>query len=148
MGGLFSRQQHSCVFCDIIKNNHNQKILASNEKFVIFEDLYPATEHHYLLIPRQHITNPKTLNSEHIALVNEMELFAREFLEGRANKGNFKPGDLSMGFHWPPFITVPHLHLHVIYPASTMSWKHSLLFKSNSWYFVTPQQLVKHLKSK
>lgn len=44
--------------------------------------------------------------------------------------------DVLMGFHWPPFNTVSHLHLHLIAPASEMSFIHRQMFKPNSFWFV------------
>lgn len=29
---------------------------------------------------------------------------------------------IRMGFHWPPFYTIGHMHLHVISPVSSMSF--------------------------
>lgn len=41
------------------------------------------------------------------------------------------------GFHWPPFNTVHHLHLHVIYPKEEMSYISRLIFRPNSYWFVS-----------
>lgn len=48
-------------------------------------------------------------------------------------------GDLSglrMGFHWPPFHSISHLHLHVIAPEEEMGWIARGIFKVNSYWFV------------
>lgn len=45
--------------------------------------------------------------------------------------------DVLMGFHWPPFNTVNHLHLHLISPASQMGMLHRQMFRVNSLWFVT-----------
>lgn len=45
--------------------------------------------------------------------------------------------DTITGFHWPPFNSVNHLHLHVINPASEMGFISRMIFKPNTWWFVT-----------
>ncbi|RWS13541.1 hypothetical protein B4U79_13558 [Dinothrombium tinctorium] len=45
--------------------------------------------------------------------------------------------DTRLGFHWPPFNTISHLHLHVISPQSEMSFFQRFLFRPNSFYFAT-----------
>lgn len=43
--------------------------------------------------------------------------------------------DISFGFHWPPFISIDHLHMHAIAPASKMGFFARLVFKPiNMWY--------------
>lgn len=41
------------------------------------------------------------------------------------------------GFHWPPFNTVNHLHLHFISPVENLSLLHRTMFKENSLWFVS-----------
>jgi hypothetical protein len=52
------------------------------------------------------------------------------------------------GFHWPPFTMISHLHLHVISPMTDMGFMARLIFRPNSWWFVTAEWLLDHLTSK
>lgn len=61
------------------------------------------------------------------------------------NGGNVD--DLRLGFHWPPFNSVSHLHLHIISPASEMSLLQSIIFKPNSWWFATASILSNYQSS-
>lgn len=67
------------------------------------------------------------------------ELFLVEKLSAEGKRSILRDGgdekDLRIGFHWPPFITVPHLHLHLIYPASEMDLVHKIVFKPNTIWF-------------
>ena len=42
-----------------------------------------------------------------------------------------------MGFHWPPFNSIKHLHLHVIFPESGMSFIGRQVFRPGTFYFAT-----------
>lgn len=50
-----------------------------------------------------------------------------------------------LGFHWPPFHTVSHLHLHVIAPATEMGFLAKMMFKEDSWWFVSPEYVMTRL---
>ncbi|KAF6199070.1 hypothetical protein GE061_007095 [Apolygus lucorum] len=52
-----------------------------------------------------------------------------------------------LGFHWPPFHTVSHLHLHAIAPATDMGFMSKMMFKENSWWFVSPDYVLTRLSA-
>lgn len=41
------------------------------------------------------------------------------------------------GFHWPPFHSISHLHLHVLCPIGGLSFYNRLIYKPNSMWFVS-----------
>lgn len=45
-----------------------------------------------------------------------------------------------LGFHLPPFSSVPHLHLHALAPASKMNLKSQLRYGQQSYWFITVSQ--------
>jgi len=47
------------------------------------------------------------------------------------------PASTRTGFHWPPFNTVDHLHLHVISPIEKMNAMRKLMFNPNTFWFVS-----------
>ena len=147
MGNVF-RPNTKCVFCEIVHNYENKleskKVLAANENLLIFADIKPASTHHYLVIPCEHITSAKTLHGEeHIKLVEEMYKFGRDYLHSVTEEDL---EDSLYGFHFPPFISVHHLHLHVIFSAKKLSYVGSSLFRKGSWYFVSPEAIIEQLK--
>ncbi|CAD1473593.1 unnamed protein product, partial [Heterotrigona itama] len=77
------------------------------------KDINPASTHHYLILPNKHINNAKELCS------TDAELFTRT------------------GFHWPPFNTISHLHLHVISPICNINLFKKFMYKPNSYWFVS-----------
>lgn len=43
--------------------------------------------------------------------------------------------DVTFGFHYPPFISVKHLHMHCIAPITKMNFLSRWIFKPlNMWY--------------
>lgn len=143
MGNKTSRE-NDCIFCQISQNKLPEtKLLAENEKMVIFNDRSPASKQHYLIVPKEHHISPKTLcTEEHIELVNEMVEYGTEYLIKQGGNDT----DMRIGFHWPPFTSVHHLHLHVIFPVSEMSLMHKLIYSNH--VFVTPDYVINTIKGK
>lgn len=134
----------SCIFCQIAGKKRESKVVYEDEEFVAFPDIHPAAEHHYLVIPKSHFGNPKTLDGRHHNLVQRMNHVAQKLLQ--ENNGDLE--DVKIGFHWPPFNSVQHLHLHVIFPASKLNVKGRLVYRENSWWFASIQWTLDHLAKK
>ncbi|XP_065344483.1 adenosine 5'-monophosphoramidase HINT3-like [Cloeon dipterum] len=128
-----------CMFCRIYDGKERNDIYFQDEDFVVFEDHKPAAKHHLLIVTKEHIPNAKALTKKNIAQ-RLMELGRQMLLE--------RGGDITdarYGYHWPPFNSINHLHLHAISPASTMTFLNKSIFKENSWWFVSPEYVVDRL---
>ncbi|KAM4633176.1 adenosine 5'-monophosphoramidase HINT3-like isoform 2-T2 [Polymixia lowei] len=55
--------------------------------------------------------------------------------------------DVRMGFHLPPFSSVPHLHLHVLAPASQMNSRSLVRYGPQSYWFITVDKVLHQLKT-
>ena len=44
-----------CVFCKIAVKEQESRIIYEDEKTVVFPDIRPAANHHYLVIPKEHM---------------------------------------------------------------------------------------------
>lgn len=53
--------------------------------------------------------------------------------------------DISLGFHLPPFNSVKHLHLHGISPKSEMRFLQRLIFRENSFWYKTVDNVINSL---
>lgn len=131
-----------CIFC----NHENLAILFQDAKYLLFKDIHPATEHHYLVIPREHYPNVKYLDSSHLPMIEEMKSVALSY--GQTNIAGFDTQKLRLGFHWPPFNSIGHLHLHLLYPVEQMSLISRLVFQPNWFWFSEVEKTVEYLRQK
>ncbi|EDV39872.1 uncharacterized protein Dana_GF10237 [Drosophila ananassae] len=121
----------NCIFCKITSGQDANTVLEmENDEFVIFKDIKPASQHHYLAVTKEHHNSLKTLNKSHEDLVARMEEGLKQFLR---EKG-VATDDALLGFHLPPFITVNHLHMHAIAPRSQMGFLSKLIFLPSAWF--------------
>ncbi|CAJ1078052.1 histidine triad nucleotide-binding protein 3-like [Xyrichtys novacula] len=134
----------TCTFCWIANGQDEEtEILKKSKDLVCFRDIVPAAPHHYLVIPRQHITSCHALNSGHISLVKHMAEMGKAVLK---DQGFTDTEDIRLGFHQPPYTSIDHLHLHVLAPASQISEYHHYKFIQGTYRFLTDEYLTKCLK--
>lgn len=145
MGTLEDSESEECPFCLIVNNPSGTEILLSDEELLCFRDVKPGAFHHYLIIPRKHIDNCKALKGEDIALVERMEEMGRSVLE---KNRVVDLQDIRLGFHVPPFCSVPHLHLHALAPASQMDFRSQLHYGAKSHWFITVDKVLSQLKTR
>ncbi|KAF7658309.1 hypothetical protein LDENG_00014750 [Lucifuga dentata] len=70
-----------CDFCKIIHNESDTEILLSDNDLVCFRDSKPGAAHHYLVVSRTHVESCKSLQKDHVGLVEQMEEMGRKILE-------------------------------------------------------------------
>ncbi|KAM9840153.1 adenosine 5'-monophosphoramidase HINT3-like [Aulostomus maculatus] len=108
-----------CIFCFIASGEDEMtKVIRKNEELVCFWDIFPAAPIHLLVVPTWHIVNCLSLHRRHIGLVERMVEMGKAALQ---DVGVTDMNDIRLGFHQPPYISVDHLHLHVLAPASKIS---------------------------
>ncbi|KAL2084611.1 hypothetical protein ACEWY4_020129 [Coilia grayii] len=131
-----------CIFCKIVNKEMSTELLYSDEEVSCFKDIKPGAPHHYLVVPSKHVGNCKSLGKEHIPLVERMVETGKEILQMN-NITDFS--DVRFGFHWPPFCSVAHLHLHVLAPVSQMGLMSRQFYRLDSFWFITPTMFVNML---
>ena len=136
-------REEKCVFCQIIAKEVPAEILYEDAEFLCFRDIAPIAPHHYQVVPRNHIKDSKSLTRDHVSMVERMVEVGKQVLSTQGASVE----DSRMGFHWPPFWKVPHLHMHLLSPVQGMSWYHkSFSFRRDSIAFVTATWLIDYLK--
>ncbi|XP_024233920.1 histidine triad nucleotide-binding protein 3 isoform X1 [Oncorhynchus tshawytscha] len=142
---LSSDMEDICVFCMIAENqDKDTEIVKQDSELVCFRDINPAAPHHYLVVPKKHIVSCFSLFKEHVKLVERMAEMGRAVLQ---ENGIANPNDIRMGFHRPPYISVPHLHLHVLAPTSEITDDMAHKFTPGTMRFATEDLLRRTLVS-
>ncbi|KAM9798328.1 adenosine 5'-monophosphoramidase HINT3-like [Neosynchiropus ocellatus] len=134
----------ACVFCAIARGEEEATVILQDDELVCFSDIYPAAPHHYLVVPRQHIVSCQSLHRGHIQMVERMADMGRAALR---SQGIVDMDNIRLGFHLYPNISVPHLHLHVLAPASEISSYYSFKFNPRSYSFITEDCLRTDLEN-
>lgn len=132
-----------CTFCRIITKQLHSEIVYEDSEYICFTDRSPASTHHYLVVPRQHIRDARALSTDQLPIIERMAELGKRVLAERGGSVD----DVRMGFHWPPFLMVRHIHLHVISPASQMGWLHrNIVFRQDSFAFTSPTATIDYLR--
>ncbi|XP_020873989.1 bifunctional adenosine 5'-phosphosulfate phosphorylase/adenylylsulfatase HINT4 isoform X1 [Arabidopsis lyrata subsp. lyrata] len=116
----------ACIFCEIVRNPTTTRLLHTDEKVIAFQDIKPAAQRHYLVIPKEHIPTVNDLQrrDEDYSLVRHMLSVGQELLRKDAPQNIHR-----FGFHQPPFNSVDHLHLHCFALPYVPRWK-AIKYKS------------------
>ena len=135
------------VFGRILDGTLGATIVHETETELAFADISPASDTHILIIPKARHRHVGELTPADLGvlrrLVSVAETVARQ--RGITDLASARAsGSVSLGFHTWPFISVYHLHLHLIFPAPVTKncWKR-LKFPvvPVSWY-VSPEAVA------
>jgi len=122
-----------CIICQLAKSGNtakNSKIVWSDEGHIVVRDRRPVAKNHFLLCPKEHSCNISTASlSTIVSIDRSVRLFLDALQPGVEDK------DILLGFHRPEFIaTLHHLHLHIIFPASSIRKNSQTRFQEqNGW---------------
>lgn len=121
-----------------------------NNDVIVFEDVKPAAEYHFLVIPKEHIENDFRWLTDHSVLLKRIELFKimkrageevlnehivckRRCITGilpsqssslpRTVDVPISPIQTMFGSHTSTYTTINHLHMYVVAPVDQMSKK-------------------------
>lgn len=98
----------NCVFCEMCEEPH--KIIFENKDFFVIKDHLPKAKIHLLLMPKKHIDNISELNKKSLDFLKEMKKIGSNLL----TKLGCEKDSQVIGFHTPDYISVHHLHLHLL----------------------------------
>ena len=145
-----SKLDHNCIFCQISNTSTTKtKLLYSDDTFAAFADHKPVAKYHVLIVPKLHFGKLSSLNKHHVPMIRRMEEIGKQIMvnEQLVMETPIDSNDVLMGFHWP-ICTISHLHLHVIHPASSMSYLNRNVLYSTRFMFGTVDMAITLLNNK
>lgn len=130
---------NGCVFCLIVAKEENTEILYEDETVIAFSDVKPATKHHYLIIPKTHKDNLKSLAGDDAGMIKHLREVGEIVLQQQGCQSG--SDNTRFGYHWPPFNAISHLHLHAIGNTEEMGFLQRGIFKHGTPWFVSHEWL-------
>lgn len=83
-----------------------ESIVEEDDQVVVIKDKYPKAEHHFLVLPKEEITNINKLKRDHVPLLQHMQSVGEKVAK-RYPRYSFR-----LGYH--SIASMFRLHLHVI----------------------------------
>jgi histidine triad (HIT) family protein len=94
-----------CIFCKIAKKVITTDLVKETDDFVVFKDIHPSAPMHFLIVPKDHITDMHSASDALWVKIKEIALK----LEKENNLGGFRlatnAGDKA---------DVKHFHVHFL----------------------------------
>jgi len=100
-----------CIFCKIIQKKIPASVIAENKSVIVIKDTAPKAPIHYLIIPKNHIKNIASLDSDTIKDAAGILQMAQQLSRDLLGSQSFR---LVMNNGIDAGQTVFHLHCHFI----------------------------------
>ena len=99
-----------CIFCKIVAGDISSKPVKETENIIVLKDIAPKAPIHYLIIPKKHVDDLRSLKEEDKALAGELLMTAQQLSELNDNT----PFRLLTNNGHQAGQRVHHLHMHFL----------------------------------
>lgn len=108
-----------CIFCDIVSGKRRAKIVYEDDLAVAFHDIDPKAPTHILIVPREHIDGPLSVDDSNEAIIGHLVTVAAKVAQqmGIANGGYRLVVNQGQNGGQSVF----HFHLHLL-GGRRLSW--------------------------
>ena len=135
------------VFGRILEGTLDANIVHETETELAFCDISPASDTHVLVIPKVRYRHVVELTPSDLGVLRRLVSVAETVAKQRGITdlaGARANGSVSLGFHTWPFISVYHLHLHLIFPAPVTKscWKRLKFPVLPVTWYVSPEEVA------
>ncbi|OGE14807.1 hypothetical protein A3F00_04450 [Candidatus Daviesbacteria bacterium RIFCSPHIGHO2_12_FULL_37_11] len=107
----------SCLFCNIIAGKIPSNIIYETDTLVVFPDIHPAADIHFLIVPKEHIREIGKIGlpagkagEDRGKLLTQIYRVANELVE----KNNLKDSSYRVLVNGGKAQHIPHLHFHLL----------------------------------
>ncbi|MBP9765349.1 HIT domain-containing protein [Candidatus Babeliales bacterium] len=101
----------NCIFCKIISGSIHSEKFYENDDVIVIKDIAPKASIHYLIIPKKHIANIQSCESQDTLLLGKLLMTAQTIATMLPNNPEFKlvsNNGASVGQ------SVFHIHIHFL----------------------------------
>lgn len=67
-----------CIFCKIVRRDIPSQVVYEDDRIFIFKDINPLAPVHYLIIPKEHLTNILDIDEKNVDLIGHIHLVANK----------------------------------------------------------------------
>ncbi len=99
-----------CIFCKIAQHQVSSDIVAEDDRIIVFKDIHPKAETHWLIVPKKHIHSVSAVESADWPLVAGIIKKAAEVAKEKGIAG-YK---LVFNVGRDGGQIIDHLHLHLL----------------------------------
>ena len=101
-----------CLFCKMVNGDIPADVVFENDHVFAFNDINPQAPHHFLVVPKKHISTINDLTDADDAVVGQLYMAAKQVAAdmGIAEQGYRAVMNCNAGAGQ----TVFHIHLHVL----------------------------------
>ncbi len=139
------------VFGRILDGTLPCRVIDETDELLTFHDRTPRAPLHALVIPKRFIPSiidldPTMAEGRDLDLILDMKRIALQTIQ-KEQPLAYETDDFKLCFHVPPFISVPHLHLHVLAPVSEMQWQYrNLKYLEGTRWCMGVDQVIEFLE--
>ena len=100
----------NCIFCKISKHEIPSDIVAEDDAVIVFKDIHPKAQTHWLIVPKKHIHSVSAVESDAWQLVADVVKKAADTAKEKGVAG-YK---LVFNVGREGGQVIDHLHLHLL----------------------------------
>ncbi len=99
-----------CIFCKIISKQIPSEFIYEDDKCVAFNDIHPKAKHHFLIVPKAHISTISDIEESNSALMGHLIFVAKKL----GIEKNLTHYNLQFNVGRGAGQEVFHIHLHLM----------------------------------
>lgn len=103
--------EKSCVFCNMAEDRLRPAIVTEDNDIMAIMDLYPASQGHILIFPKQHIQNIYNLPVNLASSIMRHAVIIAKAVKQQLNPEGI---NLIQSNETAAGQTIPHFHLHIV----------------------------------